>query len=162
MDPCQIYELNIQLLPILDEAMKPTDQFEVEMIPNIKVGQSFEALISHVANPFDFYIQLRTTENVYRSLMNEMEVFYCSSESSKKYKIRGIEPGIYGLPCVALYWNDEGKSKGWHRAIVNEIYDSDTVGVFYVSNFWIYLSCRNLIVSSESSFVVVSKCKVRL
>ena len=112
--------------------MNHTDKFEVETISNIKVGESFEAFISHVTDPFDFYIQLRKTEHVYRKLMSDLQIFYNGSESPK-YKIRGIVPGITDLPCAALYQNEEGKSDGWHRAIITDVYDLDTVGVFYVS-----------------------------
>lgn len=130
VNPSHLYELNFKL-PIPDGAMGPTDKFEVEMFQNIEVGESFEAFVSHVTDPFDFYIQLRSIEHIYRKMMNDLEVFYRTSESSK-YQIRGIEPGICGLPCAALYCNAEGKSEGWHRAIIIEIYDLDTVGVFYV------------------------------
>ena len=134
MNPSHLYGLNFKL-PIPDGAMGPTDKFEVEMFQDIEVGESFEAFVSHVNDPFDFYIQLRSIEHIYRKMMNDLEVFYRNSESSK-YQSRGIEPGICGLPCAALYCNAEGKSEGWHRAIIIEIYDLDTVGVFYASTYY--------------------------
>ena len=33
---------------------------------------------------------------------------------------------------AALYWTEEGQNEGWHRAVLIEIWDHESVDVFYV------------------------------
>jgi hypothetical protein len=131
--PSQIFGLKINLT-IPDDAMTQADTIEVENLPQLECGDSFGAYISVSNDPQDFFIQLKTTESVLQTTMNDLDEFYCDMESSTKYKIKRIEPGIIGLPCAALYCNKStGKSEGWHRGIIVEIYDNESVEVYYVS-----------------------------
>jgi len=131
LDPSHFYGLNRQLL-IPEGAMTQFDKFEVEHIPVYLPGKSFDACVSDIVNPSDFYIQLNGNKKVLFKIMVNLNQFY-NLKSSEKYKIMEIEPGIVGLPCAALYFDEERrKNEGWHRAIITGIYDFDTVEIFYV------------------------------
>ena len=132
MKPSQIFGLKINLT-IPDDVMTQTDTIEVENLPQLECGDSFGAYISVSNDPQDFFIQLKSTESILHTTLNDLDEVYSDMESSTKYKIKGIEPGIIGLPCAALYCNKYGKSEGWHRGIIIEIYDNESVEVYYVS-----------------------------
>ena len=85
--------------------MTTSDKIRVESISELEVGKLFEVYIFNPYNPSNFYVQMRSNENQFRKMMYELAEFYSNSNSLKNYKIRGIEPGIMGLPCAALCYN---------------------------------------------------------
>ena len=54
-------------------------------------------------DPQDFFVQLKATEEILLTIMNDLEDFYSNEELTRKYKLKEIEAGIVGLPCAALY-----------------------------------------------------------
>lgn len=131
IDPSQLYQLN-SVLPHPEEAMLPYNRIPEQDMNEIKPGKMFECYISNVTDPSDFHIQLKSTEPLIRQIMYEMAQFYDNPENLEKYKIRGIEPGIEYLPCAALYFSYDRKNEGWHRAIIIEIWDFESVDVFFI------------------------------
>ncbi|GLV41792.1 hypothetical protein CBL_02977 [Carabus blaptoides fortunei] len=104
-------------------------------IPNIETSENFSkyllavpmylACSTEVYDPSKFWMQLRgeQTSEAPSTFMDEMQVFY--QHNAKTLRL-GLLSARIGLYCVAPFMYE------YHRAIIINIYDKDSVKVFYI------------------------------